>query len=63
MPKPPFAPVTDEAPTANDLTDYDQKHLTTHLRLLRAGPVGLQCRINGIGYHPAFSILQATARP
>ena len=40
MSKPPFALVAEQAPTENDLTDYDLKHFTTYLRLLDAHAEG-----------------------
>jgi hypothetical protein len=41
MPKPLLYPlVADQAPTANDLTDYDQEHFVTYLRLLDADAEG-----------------------
>ena len=41
MPKPPLdPPVADLAPTAVDLTGYDQEHLVTYLRLLDADAEG-----------------------
>ena len=41
MPKPPLdSPVTDQAPTAGDLTPYDQEHLVTYLHLLDADAEG-----------------------
>jgi hypothetical protein len=41
MPKPPLdPPVADQAPTAGDLTGYDQEHLVTYLRLLDADAEG-----------------------
>ena len=41
MPKPPLdPPVADQAPMASDLTDYDEEHLVTYLRLLDADAEG-----------------------
>ena len=41
MPKPSSdPPVADRAPTAGDLTPYDQEHLVTYLRLLDADAEG-----------------------
>jgi hypothetical protein len=40
MPEPLFPPVADQAPTASDLTDYDQEHFITYLRLLDADAEG-----------------------
>lgn len=41
MPKPPLDPqVADQAPTASDLTGYDEEHLVTYLRLLDADAEG-----------------------
>ena len=41
MPTPPLdPPVADQAPTAGDLTGYDQEHLVTYLRLLDADAEG-----------------------
>jgi hypothetical protein len=41
MPKPPLdPPVADQAPTAGDLTPYDEEHLVTYLRLLDADAEG-----------------------
>ena len=43
--KPPLnLPVADHAPTAGDLTDYDQEHLITYLRLLDADAEGADGR-------------------
>ena len=40
MPKPLDPPIADQAPTAGDLTEYDQQHLVTYLRLLDADAEG-----------------------
>ena len=41
MPKPPLdPPVADQAPTASELTGYDEEHLVTYLRLLDADAEG-----------------------
>jgi hypothetical protein len=40
-PKPPLdPPVADQAPAADDLTEYDYEHLVTYLRLLDAEAEG-----------------------
>jgi predicted GNAT family N-acyltransferase len=43
MAQPPVdPPVADQAPTASDLTGYDQEHLVTYLRLLDAEADGAE---------------------
>jgi hypothetical protein len=41
MPKPPSALIADQAPTEGDLTEYDLKHFSTHLRPLEADSEGV----------------------
>lgn len=45
MPRPKLDPdVADEAPSSDELTDYDEEHLVTYLRLLDAEAAGADWR-------------------